>query len=64
MKFRYYITDLFDGVVRGTNDEAAAKNYALRFEYSAVDSQEGVSLRKSGEADDIKGLNVISIAPR
>ena len=54
MKFRYYITDLFDGVVKGTDDEVVAKNYAVCSDFFVVDSQEGVLLLESGEADDIK----------
>ena len=54
MKFRYYITDLFDGIVKGANDEAVAKNHALCSDFFVVDSQEGVLLLESGEADDIK----------
>jgi len=56
MKFRYYITDMFDGVVKGTNDEAVAEIYALCPDYFVVDSQEGVWLLESGEADDIKEI--------
>ena len=40
-KWNSDITDLFYGVVRGTNDEAAAKNYALCSDFFVADSQEG-----------------------
>lgn len=42
MKFRYYITDLFDSVVRGTNSENAAKEYSQLDEYFVVDTERGV----------------------
>ena len=57
MKFRYYITDLFDGVVKGTDDEAVAKNHAVSPDSFVVDSQEGVLLLESGETDDIKVIS-------
>ena len=56
MKFRYYIADPFEGVVKGTDDEAVAKNYAACFDFFVVDSQEGVFLLESGEADDIQEI--------
>ena len=57
MKFRYYITDPFEGVVKGTNGKAVAKNYAACSDFFVVvDSQEGVLLLESGEADDIEEI--------
>lgn len=29
MKFRYYITDLFDGIIKGTNNSSVAKDFSL-----------------------------------
>ena len=56
MKFRYYITDTFDGIVKGTNDEAVAKEHAVCSDFFVVDSQEGVLLLESGEAYDIQEI--------
>ena len=56
MKFRYYITDPFDGVVKGTNDKAVAKEHAACSDFFVVDSQEGVLLLESGEAYDIQEI--------
>jgi hypothetical protein len=33
-KFRFYITDLFEGVITGTDDEAMARKLALSEEAS------------------------------
>ena len=49
MKFRYYITDTFDGLIRGTNDLEKAKNYALCEEYFVVDTESGDWLCAEGK---------------
>jgi len=36
-KFRYYITDLYDGDVKGTNDFETANNYAECEDYFVID---------------------------
>jgi hypothetical protein len=40
-KFRFYITDLFEGEIRGTNDELCAKTHAECLDYYVVDSDTG-----------------------
>lgn len=37
-KFRYYITELFNGVVRGTNDSSVAESYAESDDCFVVDT--------------------------
>jgi hypothetical protein len=37
--FRFYITDLFNGQVVGTNDEAKAMEFTSSEDYFVVDSQ-------------------------
>lgn len=44
MKFRYYITDTFDGAVKGTDDYETAFGYACCDEYFVVDSETGMWL--------------------
>lgn len=41
MKFRYYITNLFDGKVQGTNDERVVDSVKDCEEYFVVDSETG-----------------------
>jgi hypothetical protein len=38
-KFRFYITDLFEGVITGTDDEAMARRLALSEDFFVVDSE-------------------------
>jgi hypothetical protein len=47
-KFRYYITDLFDGCIKGTNDETKAAELAMCEDYFVVDTQIGIWLDQSG----------------
>ena len=46
--FRFYIADLFNGHVVGTNDEAKAADYASSEDYFVVDSQTGEWLTPEG----------------
>ena len=41
MKFRYYVTDLMDGMIKGTNSRKVAQTYAESEEYFVVDSETG-----------------------
>ena len=41
MKFRYIITDLFDGALKGTNDDQVAKDYSNCEDFFVYDSKEG-----------------------
>lgn len=40
-KFRFYITDLNDGRVKGTNNESIAASYAYCEDFFVVDSEAG-----------------------
>lgn len=51
MKFRFYITDLFDGVINGTNDENTASEYAVSSDFFVVDSELGVWLTEDGKEE-------------
>ena len=58
MKFRFYITDVNDGSIRGTNDEDIAHNYAESEDNFVVDTETGTwwqpddSQEEVHEADD------------
>jgi len=54
MKFRYYITDLHQGLIRGTNDEENACNFAGCEDYFVVDSDTGEWLTADGAREPIK----------
>lgn len=49
MAFRYYITDLMDGCIKGTNDEQTAKDFSQSEDYFVVDSERDEWLTSSGE---------------
>jgi hypothetical protein len=57
MKFRYYVTDSLDGVVKGTNDSEVARSYADSEDHFVVDSNTGVWLQTNG---DIVGIEEIT----
>ena len=46
--FRFFITDEFDGCVRGTDDEALAKNLSSVQEYFVVDTELNCLVRPYG----------------
>jgi len=47
MKFRYYITDLYQGMLVGTNCTATAENCASCEDFFVVDSETGKWLTPS-----------------
>ena len=49
MKFRYYITDLFDGVIKGTNNIEVAQDYSASTDFFVVDSENGLWLQIYGD---------------
>jgi hypothetical protein len=55
MKFRYYITDLFEGEVVGTEDRELAKSLSKSEDYFVLDSEKGVWFNNDGtpEGDEI-----------
>jgi hypothetical protein len=48
MTFIYYITDLFDGAVFGTDSEADAEQFAASEDHFVVDSSTGEWMTPSG----------------
>ena len=57
MKFRYYITDTFDGVIKGTDDSEVATSYAASSDFFVIDTVTGKCLQEDGEAVDIEGAS-------
>lgn len=45
MKFRFYITDLFEGAIVGTDSKTVAKCFAESEDHFVVDSHTGVWLQ-------------------
>lgn len=58
--FRYYITDLYEGAVRGTDNPEAAKSYAEVEDYFVVDAVTGEWLQPGGEAAPVKAITEIA----
>lgn len=56
MKFRYYITDLFDGIIKGTNDSQVAKDHSLCEDYFVVDTDTGQMLNYDEGLVDIQEI--------
>jgi hypothetical protein len=58
--YRYYITNLFEGCIKGTNDSEVASSYAESEDYFVVDTQTGEWL-KSG-AEKVKVEAIVTVA--
>lgn len=54
MKFRFYITDISEGNVVGTNDKAVAYEIAQSEDYYVVDTETGDWIMADGEATAIE----------
>ena len=54
MKFRYYVTDLFDGTIKGVTNEEDAMNYAECEDFFVVDVELGQQLLPEGERCDVE----------
>ena len=54
MKFRFYITDLNNGQVSGTNDPDLAADVSLSEDFFVVDSETGMWLSANGDQVDIQ----------
>lgn len=52
MKFRFYITDLMDGCIKGTNDEAIARSCATSEDMFVVDTETNMWLT-TGEDSEV-----------
>ena len=48
MKFRYYITDTFNGAIKGTNNSSTANELAVCEDYFVVDTETGEWLSAEG----------------
>lgn len=48
MKFRYYITALYDGSIRGTNDQETASDLAQSEDFFVVDAEAGEWIQPDG----------------
>jgi hypothetical protein len=49
MKFRYYVTNTFNGCIEGTNDAKEAKELVDCEDFFVIDSEKGVWLTPDGE---------------
>lgn len=55
MKFRFYVTDTYDGCIKGTNDPVAARVFAECEDFFVVDTETGrwlVSTQDDVEIED------------
>ena len=64
MKFRFYITDLLEGTVVGTDDEAVAKNFADSADYFVVDAEEGRWLQSGDFNPEVEAVDLIDYPDR
>ncbi len=53
-KFRFYITNLFEGEIEGTNDAAKASEFAECEDYFVVDSETGERMCPENSRVDVK----------
>jgi hypothetical protein len=53
MKFRYYVVELDEGKVLGTDSSEEAEQFADAEEYFVIDSQEGMWMLPDGESTEI-----------
>lgn len=51
MKFRYYITDLTGGMIKGTDDIQTAESYSNSEDYFIVDTETGEWLTTDGRSE-------------
>ena len=56
-KFKYYITDVMNGEVVGTDDKDTAQEYAESDDYFVVDAESGRWLMSGGEDQDIEAAS-------
>lgn len=53
-KFRYYITNMYSGMLEGTNSESIAEEVAESEDYYVVDSHTGEWLQPDGIREPVK----------
>ncbi len=51
MAFIFYIMDLYDGSVKGTDDENLAKEYAKNEDFFVVNAESGMWLQPDNEVE-------------
>lgn len=56
-KFKYYITNLFDGNLSGTNDDVKAKELSECDEFFVVNAETGRWLNGGGKESDVEEFN-------
>jgi hypothetical protein len=54
MTFRFYITNINDGTVAGTNDESLANDYAQSQDYFVIDTTNNLWLQPDGQTVEIQ----------
>ena len=57
MKFRFYVTDLNNGTVYGTNDSLLAADVSMSEDFFVVDSETGTWLHANGDQVDIQDFD-------
>jgi hypothetical protein len=50
-KFRYYITDLYDGSIKGSNNQTTAEDFATCEDYFVVNTETNEWLRPQGPVE-------------
>ena len=58
-KFKYYITDIINGEVVGTDDRDLATNYAESEDFFVVDAEAGQWIQTDGEVVDVESARDI-----
>lgn len=53
-KFRFYISDPFDGAIKGTDNSTTAQEFAASDDFFVIDSETGESLLSNGKRTPIK----------
>lgn len=53
-KFKYYITDFYNGEITGTNSAEAAKDAALCGDFLVVEAETGQWLQDDGTRAEVK----------
>ncbi len=56
MSFRFYITDLNEGLIRGTDDEKMAKEFAECEDYFVVDTENNLWLQVGNKSNEIEEM--------
>lgn len=58
VRFRYYITDLYDGCVKGTDDEAVVRACRTSEDFFVVDTETNEWLQPNDESRQIEELKL------